>query len=101
MVESTYMSKYENRQRYLEIKDLIKDLEDERKELAKEFSVGERVTYKGSVYEWVSYKNSSTAWKPLYEKAYGMLDDEAQVIMGEQADMARKPRIDHKFEKKS
>lgn len=91
----------EGAERYLELKDLIKELEAERKELSKTFTVGDRVMYKGSLYEWIAYENSSTAWKPLYEKAYRLLDDEAQVIMGEAADNAKKPRIDHKFEKKS
>lgn len=86
--------------RYLEIKDEIKALEDERKELRKSLSVGDRVTYLGNLYEWIAYENSSTAWKSIYEKAYSMLDDEGQVIMGEVVDRSKKPRIDHKFEKK-
>jgi hypothetical protein len=88
-------------ERYLEIKDLIKALEAEKKDIAKTLKVGERVTYKGDLYEWIAYETGSTAWKPLYERAYGMLDDEAQVIMGEAVEDAKKPRIDHKFEKKS
>ena len=95
------MSDLEGRRRYLEIKDLIKDLEAEKKELAKGFAVGERVDYKGDLYEWIAYETSSTAWKALYEKSFGLLDDEGQVIMGEAVDAAKKPRVDHKFEKKS
>lgn len=87
--------------RYLELKDEIKKLEAERKELSKGLKTGDRVSYKGALYEWVAYENSSTAWKPLYERAYSLLDDEAQVIMGEAVDNAKKPRVDHKFEKKS
>lgn len=95
------MSDLTDLRRYLEIKDQIKDLEAEKKELAKGFNVGEQVDYKGDLYEWIAYETSSTSWKPLYEKAYGMLDDEAQVIMGETVDSAKKPRVDHKFEKKA
>lgn len=95
------MSDIDDRRRYLELKDLIKDLEAERKELSKKFEVGERVDYNGALYEWIAYENSSTAWKGLFEKAYGLLDDQGQVIMGEAVDRAKKPRIDHKFEKKS
>lgn len=95
------MSSMDDRQRYLEIKDLIKELEAEKKELGKSFSVGERVEHNGALYEWISYENSSTSWKGLYEQAYGLLDDEGQVIMGEAVDKAKKPRVDHKFEKKS
>lgn len=91
----------EGAKRYLEIKDEIKKLEAERKELSKTFTVGDRVVYNGALYEWIAYENSSTAWKGLYERAYGMLDDDAQVIMGEAVDNAKKTRIDHKFEKKS
>lgn len=86
--------------RYLEIKDEIKALEAERKELVKSISVGDRVRYKGDIYEWIAYENSSTAWKGLYELSYTLLDDEAQVIMGEEVAKAKKPRVDHKFEKK-
>lgn len=95
------MSDMEARARYLEIKDEIKELEAERKELAKTFEVGERVQHNGAIYEWVAYETSSTAWKALYEHAYVLLDDEGQVIMGEQVNKAKKPRVDHKFEKKS
>lgn len=94
------MSSLKDRRRYLEIKDEIKALEAERKDLSKQFVVGARVDYQGEIYEWVAYENSSTAWKPLYEKAYSMLDDESQVIMNEAVDYAKKPRIDHKFERK-
>lgn len=87
--------------RYLEIKDLIKTLEAEKKEISKELVVGDRVEYMGDLYEWIAYETSSTSWKPLYEKAYSMLDDEGQVIMGEAMVDAKKPRIDRKFEKKS
>jgi len=87
-------------ERYLEIKDEVKALEAEKKELAKSLSVGDRVLYKGDIYEWIGYETSSTPWKLLYEQSYGLLDDEAQVIMGEAVDMAKKPRVDHKFEKK-
>lgn len=87
-------------QRYLEIKDEIKALEAEKKEISKSLTVGDRVIYKGDLYEWIAYENSSTAWKPLYERAYSLLDDEGQVIMSEAVDGAKKPRIDHKFEKK-
>lgn len=95
------MSELENLRRYLEIKDQIKELEAEKKELGKSFNVGERVDYLGAIYEWVAYETSSTSWKALYEKSFGLLDDEGQVIMGEAVDAAKKPRIDHKFEKKS
>lgn len=94
------MSDLEDRRRYLEIKDQIKELESEKKELSKKFEVGERVDYLGNLYEWISYENSSTAWKGLYERAYTMLDDEGQVIMSEAVDQAKRPRIDHKFERK-
>lgn len=95
------MTEKSNAQRYLELKEEIKKLEAEKKEISKTLTVGERVQYNGSIYEWIAYENSSTSWKPLYERAYSMLDDEAQVIMGEAMDKAKKPRIDHKFEKKS
>lgn len=95
------MSDMSNAERYLEIKEQIKALEAEKKELSKSLKVGERVRHNGILYEWIAYENSSTSWKPLYEQAYRMLDDEAQVIMGEAVDKAKKPRIDHKFEKKS
>jgi hypothetical protein len=95
------VSSIEDRRRYLAIKDEIKALEAERKDLSKSFTVGERVDYDGGIFEWVSYENSSTAWKPLYERAYSLLDDEGQVIMGEAVIAAKKPRIDHKFEKKT
>lgn len=87
--------------RYLEIKDQIKELEAEKKDIAKKLKVGTRVQHKGHIYEWVAYETGSTAWKPLYEHAYSMLDDEGQVIMGEAVGKAFKPRIDHKFEKKA
>lgn len=95
------MTELSGGERYLEIKELIKALEAEKKEIAKTLTVGDRVSYNGDLYEWISYENSSTAWKPLYEKAYSLLDDEGQVIMGEAVVDAKKPRIDHKFEKKS
>lgn len=95
------MSSIDDRRRYLEIKDQIKALEAEKRDLSKTFEVGERVDYVGSIYEWISYENSSTAWKPLYERAYAMLDDQGQVLMAEAVDAAKKPRLDHKFEKKS
>lgn len=95
------MSDIDDRRRYLEIKDQIKELEAEKKALSKTFEVGERVDHNGAIYEWIAYENSSTAWKPLYEKARTMLDDEAQVIMTEEVERAKKPRVDHKFEKKS
>lgn len=87
--------------RYLEIKDQIKELEAEKKEIAKTLKVGERVQHNGHLYEWVAYETSSTSWKPLFEAAYSMLDDEGQVIMGEAVDNSKKPRVDHKFEKKA
>lgn len=87
--------------RYLEIKDEIKALEAEKKEIAKSLTVGDRVVYNGVLYEWVAYETGSTAWKPLYEQSYSMLDDEAQVIMGEAVNKAFKPRVDHKFEKRA
>jgi len=91
----------ENHHRYLEIKDLVKALEAEKKEISKSLKVGERVEYQGGLYEWIAYENSSTSWKGLYEQSYSMLDDSGQVIMGEAVGKAKKPRIDHKFEKKA
>ena len=91
----------DNAARYLEIKDQIKALEAEKKEIAKALVVGERVQHGEHLYEWVAYETGSTAWKPLYTQAYDLLDDEGQVIMGEAVGKAFKPRIDHKFEKKA
>ena len=87
--------------RYLEIKDEIKALEAEKKEIAKSLEVGTRVEHDGSLYEWIAYETGSTAWKALYEGAYQLLDDEGQVLMGEAVRKAFKPRVDHKFEKKA
>ena len=92
--------KLNNGQRYLQIKDEIKALEEEKKSLAKLLTIGTRVQWVGNTYEWIAYENSSTAWKPLYERAYSMLDDQGQVIMGEVVGGAKKLRTDHKFEKK-
>ena len=87
--------------RYLEIKDEIEALEALKKEVAKSIHVGDTVQHKGFIYEWVNYERTSTSWKGIYENAYEMLDDEAQVIMGEM--IARKTTIGlyQKFEKKS
>jgi len=86
--------------RYLEIKDEIKALEDEKKEVAKNIRLGQRVTYMGQLYEWITYDRTSTGWKGLYRAAFGMLDDEGQVIVGEQERRATKASKYFKFEKK-
>jgi hypothetical protein len=95
------VSELSERARYLEIKDEIKNLEVEKRELAQRFEVGERVQHEGHMYEWVAYETGSTAWKALYEGAYQLLDDEGQVLMGEAVRKAFKPRVDHKFEKRA
>ena len=86
--------------RYLEIGEEIKALEAEKKEVAKNIRLGQRVSYKGHIYEWIGYDRSSKGWKDLFMGAFGMLDDEAQVIMGEAEARATKVTHHHKFEKK-
>jgi len=86
--------------RYLEIKDEIKALEDEKKEVAKNIRLGQRVTYMGQLYEWITYDRTSTSWKSLFIRAVGLLDDEAQVIVGEDERRATKASKYFKFEKK-
>ena len=86
--------------RYLEIKDAIEALEAEKKDCAKEISLGTVVEHMGKTYEWVNYERTSTSWKGIYENAYEMLDDEAQVIMGEMVARKTTKGLYQKFEKK-
>ena len=86
--------------RYLEIKDEIEALEAEKKDCAKEIRLGAVVEHSGKVYEWVNYERTSTSWKGIYEESYTMLDDEAQVIMGEMVGRKTSKGIYQKFEKK-
>ena len=87
--------------RYLEIKDEIEALEAEKKDMASQISVGSIVEHNGFTYEWVSYERTSTSWKGIYEHSYGMLDDEAQVIMGEMIARKTTKGLYQKFEKKT
>jgi hypothetical protein len=86
--------------RYLEIKDEIEALEALKKEVAKAIGLGDIVQHKGVTYEWVNYERTSTSWKGIYEEAYTMLDDEAQVIMGEMILRKTNKGLYQKFEKK-
>jgi hypothetical protein len=86
--------------RYLEIKDEIEQLEALKKEVAKSIELGDVVEHKGFTYEWVNYERTSTSWKGIYEEAYTMLDDEAQVIMGEMILRKTNKGLYQKFEKK-
>jgi len=94
-----------NSYRYLELGDLIKELEAERKEiqgkLAKNLPVGAQTSYNGAIYEWVGYDRSAKSWKDLFKSAYTLLDDEGQVIVGEQEAKATKVTHHYKFEKRS
>jgi len=90
----------DNAVRYLEINDEIKALEEEKAKVAKTIRIGQRVTYKGHLYEWITYDRSSKGWKGLFQAAFSMLDDEAQVIVGEAESRATKVSKHHKFEKK-
>jgi len=87
--------------RYLEISEEVKALEAEKKEVAKNIRLGQRVTYKGHLYEWITYDRSSKGWKDLFLRAVALLDDEAQVIVGENERRATKVSKHFKFEKKA
>jgi hypothetical protein len=87
--------------RYLEIKDEIEALEAEKKDCAKEISIGTIVEHNGNTYEWVNYERTSTAWKGLFEQAYAMLDDEAQVIASEARFKGTSKGLYQKFEKRT
>jgi len=89
-----------NGERYLLLKDAIDALEGDKKDIGTKIGLGDIVEHNGETYEWVSYERTSTGWKGIYEESYTMLDDEAQVIMGEMIARKTKKGLYHKFEKK-
>ena len=44
---------------------------------------GSKHLYKNKTYVWGKVTRAVTKWKGCYEKAYELLDDEGQVILGE------------------
>ena len=90
--------------RYLEIQEEIKKLEIEKAELYKELvetmKVETKVHYNGILYVWKAViRRGSVSYKTLLEKAFGFMDDQAQVIILEMKDNMSKKSVSHRFEK--
>lgn len=88
-------------EQYLEISKKIKELEEQKKELAKQIPMGWQTAWEGELLTWGEYDRTSTAWKGLFEQAFSLLDDEGQVIMGEARDKATKTSTHKKFLKET
>jgi hypothetical protein len=90
---------YTAAQDFIALGKQIEELEAQRKamreELAELMEPGSEVEYDGQRYAWEEYMRSSTSWKALYAQAYGMLDDTAQVVMGENQRKATKETGPH------